>query len=169
MSRELPSHDAALVALLLAAHPHGLGGVSLRGMPSPERDDWLANFRGLLPDGSPWIKVPVNVSEDRLLGGLDFAATVSAKKPVFATGILEAADEGVIVLTMAERIPDAAASIIGEAMDRRTLLVERDGVTRECRVHYTVVALDEGIDDDERVAAGLAERIAFNLKVRDLA
>ncbi|MDJ0918756.1 MAG: magnesium chelatase subunit D [Woeseiaceae bacterium] len=168
MSRALPTHDAALVALLLAAHPHGLGGVSLRGMPSPERDDWLAAFRGLLPHGSPCLKVPVNVSEDRLLGGLDFAATVSAKKPVFATGILEAADGGVIILTMAERIPDAAASIIGEALDRRTLLVERDGVTRECRVHYSVVALDEGIDDDERIAAGLAERIAFRLNVRDL-
>ncbi len=169
MSRALPSHDAALVALLLATHPHGLGGVSLRGMPSPERDDWLLHFRRLLPDDSPWLKVPVNVSEDRLLGGLDFAATVSAKKPVFATGILEAADGGVIVLTMAERIPDAAASIIGEAMDRKTLLVERDGVTRDCRVHYTVVALDEGIDEDEKIAAGLSERIAFQLTVRDLA
>lgn len=169
MSRELPSHDAALVALLLAVDPNGLGGVALRGMPSPERGDWLAQFKGLLPKRSPYIKVPVNVSEDRLLGGLDFAATVSSKKPVFATGLLEAADGGVLVLAMAERLPDAAASIVGDAMDRRTLLVERDGVTRECRLHYTVVALDEGIDDDEQIAAGLAERLAFQLSVRDLA
>ena len=169
MSRALPTHDAALVALLLAADPDGLGGVALRGMPAPERDDWLVHFKRLLPADSPLVKVPVNVSEDRLLGGLDFAATVSSKKPVFATGLLEAADRGVLVLTMAERLPDAAASIVGDAMDRRTLLVERDGVTRECRLHYTVIALDEGIDDDEQIAAGLAERLAFQLRVRDLA
>ncbi len=155
--------EAALALLLTAVDPHGIGGTILRGRPGPARDLWLSELRRLLPDDSPWRKVPVNVSDDRLLGGLDFAATVGSGKPVFATGLLEAANGGVLILSMAERLPATAAAIIGGALDSGEVLVERDGMTRRCRSRFGVVALDEGIEEDECLADGLADRIAFRI------
>ena len=155
--------EAALAALLTAVDPHGLGGVILRGRPGPARDLWVNEFRRLLPDDAPWKKVPVNATDDRLLGGLDFAATVSSGKPVFATGLLEAADGGVLILSMAERLSATAAAMIGAALDSGEIRIERDGLARCSRSHFGVIALDEGIEEDERIADGLADRLAFRV------
>ncbi len=162
-ARRLPEQDATLAALLFAVDPAGLGGVVLRGMPGPARDDWLSVLRRLLPEATPWRKVPLNVGDDRLLGGMDFAATVASGKPVFASGILEAADGGVLLLSMAERLREPAAAIVGAVIDHGALRIERDGMTRVEPCRFGVVALDEGIEDDERVAEGLADRLAFRV------
>lgn len=162
-ARQLPDQEAALAALLFAVDPAGLGGVVLRGMPGPARDGWLSALRRLLPEATPWCKVPLNVGDDRLLGGMDFAATIASGKPVFASGILEAADGGILLLSMAERLREPAAAIISAVIDHGALRIERDGMTRVESCRFGVVALDEGLEDDEQVAEGLADRLAFRL------
>ncbi len=171
MSRatSLPPNDADLVRLLLAINPDGLGGVCLRGLSGPERDAWVWGLARALPEGTPWIKVPINVGQDRLLGGLDFAATMAAGKPVFARGLLEAADGGVLSLAMAERVDAATAAIVAQALDQRVVRVERDGIADTRRARFGVVAFDEGLEDDERLPDVLAERVAFRLDSAALA
>ena len=162
---QLPASDAALAGLLLAVDPHGLGGVMLSGMPGPVRRTWLDRVRSLLPESSPWLKVPVNVSDDRLLGGLDFAATVGSGKPVFATGLIEAADGGMLVLSMAERLAESTSAVIGSALDHGEVRIERDGIARVRSTCFGVIALDESIEDDERVPEGLSDRLAFRIQL----
>ena len=161
--------DAYAALPLLAVDPVGLGGITLRGMPGPARDACLEYLRSLLPDDTPVVKVPVNVGQDRLLGGLDVGATLAHGKPVFASGLLEAADGGLLVLSMAERMPAAAAAIIGAAMDSGEIRIERDGVTRRRPSHVGVIALDEGLDEDERISDALQDRLAFFDDLRTLA
>ena len=55
---DVPTADAGLAALVFAVDPYACGGVVLRGMPGPGRDAWLAATRRLLPDRTPWLKVP---------------------------------------------------------------------------------------------------------------
>ncbi len=167
--RALPQDDAAAVALLLAVNTPALGGVILNGLPGPARDNWLEAFRELLDEETPWHKVPVNVGEDRLLGGLDFASTIAAGRPVYATGLLESANGGVVLLAMAERMRALTASVISETMDSGRLQVERDGARRDCETTFCVVALDEGLEPEERVPDGLAERLAFRVLLREQA
>jgi len=163
--RDLPDCDAVTAALLFGVDPHGLGGVVLRSRPGPQRDRWLKALRRLLPDTTPWLKIPTNVSDDRLLGGLDFAATVQSGQPVFTRGLLASADGGIVVVSMAERLSGTSAAILGSVLDRAEVLVEREGMTRVEPAEFGVVALDEGIEDDEFVAPGLAERLAFTLEL----
>ena len=99
-NRALPENDAALAGLLFALDPHASGGVRLRGLHGADRRHWLDKVRSLGPADSPFRKVPVNVSEERLLGGLDFATTIAAGKPVFTSGLLENTDGGVLVVSM---------------------------------------------------------------------
>ncbi len=161
MPRKIPESDALTAALLFAVNPAGLGGVVLRSLSGPDRDAWVAELRRLLPDSAPFVKVPVNVGFDRLLGGLDFAATVGSGKPVFSTGLIESADDGVLCLAMAERIDDGAATIVAQALDTGSVRVERDGLAEKRASRIGVLAFDEGIEAEETVNAALRERLAM--------
>ena len=72
----------ALQALaLFAADPLGLGGIAVRAGAGPVRDRWLTILHDSLPPGMPVRRVPLNAGDDRLLGGLDLAATLQAGTP----------------------------------------------------------------------------------------
>ena len=77
----LPWEDAVLAAALLAVDPAGLGGVVLRAHVGPLRDEWLGILRDLLPEAAPVIRVPLSVTDDRLLGGLDLGAALCRAPP----------------------------------------------------------------------------------------
>ena len=155
--------DALVAAALLAVDPAGLGGVSLRALPGPARDNWLAQFRAWLPETIPWRRIPSHVTDNRLLGGLDLAATLAANRPVAERGILADADGGVVVLTMAERVSATVAARLTAVIDTGEVVVARDGIQLRHATKFGVVMLDEGLDDSERAPAALQDRLAFQI------
>jgi magnesium chelatase subunit D len=158
--------EAALTAArLFAVDPHGLGGVALRAQAGPVRDVWLRALRILLPAEAPIRRVPLHVGEDRLLGGLDLAATLATGRPVAERGLLAAADGGVLILAMAERAPGSTISAVTAAMDQGVVAAERDGLTLRHSARFGVIALDEGIGEDEGLPAALLDRQAFRLEL----
>jgi magnesium chelatase subunit D len=163
-----PWIDATLAAALLAVDPAGLGGVALRAPPGPVRDQWLALLRGLLGDGVPLRRLPLHIREDRLLGGLDLAATLQAGRPVAQRGLLAECDGGVVLVAMAERLPAATAAHLTAVLDRHEVVLERDGIALRQPTCFGVVALDEGIDRDEQLSAPLADRLAFHVDLTDV-
>ena len=96
-------------------------------------------------------------------GGLDLAATLAAGRPVAERGLLAEADGGLLVLAMAERVPLATLSYLVAALDTGMVRVERDGLTAASLARFALVALDEGIGDDERAPAKLRDRLAFEI------
>jgi magnesium chelatase subunit D len=153
--------DAALVAALFAVDPAGLGGVVIRSPVQPAREQWLAALRDLLPVGTPVRKLPFNIPDGRLLGGLDLVATLKANRPIAERGVLADANGGVAILTMAERLgPGTAARLCG-VIDVGEVQLPREGVTISHPASFGLVALDEGIDADEGVPTALLDRVAF--------
>lgn len=158
--------DAVQAALLLATNPAGLGGVSVRAGAGPVRDRWLALF-GELMAGQPLRRVPLHINDERLVGGLDLAATLQRGRPVAARGLLAEADGGAVVLAMAERLATSTVSRLTAVLDTGELVLERDGVSARSAVRLGVVALDEGLDD-EHVPAALLDRLAFLLDLTEV-
>lgn len=142
--------DRLTAACLLAMAPHTFAGLHVRARAGHRRDSYLAVLKALLP-AAPWLRSPPHVAEARLLGGLDLAGTLAAGRPVYAAGLLARASGGFLVMPMAERTSPALAARIGHALD------QRDVVGR-----FTLVALDEGIDD-ERLPDALADRLALSV------
>jgi magnesium chelatase subunit D len=140
--------DAIWAAILLAIDP-GLGGIQLRCWSGPARDAYIAGLQNLLPPQAPFKKMPLHISEDRLLGGLDLAATLSAGRAVHARGLLAEATGGVVQLAMAERLSAGTAAQIAAEMDHNA--------------GFTIIALDEGEGPDEAPPAALSERMAFTV------
>lgn len=141
-----PLDDALLAARLCATDP-GLGGILLRG-GGDLRDLVIAELRAGLGTRAPVKRIPLHVDDDRLLGGIDLTATLASGAPVMRRGLLAEAKGGAIVLPMAERLSDAAAGRIAAAIDC--------GEKR-----FLMIALDDGIEPEERPPAAVAERVAF--------
>ncbi|EWY36031.1 hypothetical protein N825_31915, partial [Skermanella stibiiresistens SB22] len=154
--------DAEAAAALFAIDPAGLGGVVVRSAAGPVRDRWLTSLKELMPAEAPFQRLPCHVTDDRLLGGLDLAATLQAGRPVMEHGILARSDGGVVVLAMAERFPASMAARLAGVLDRGEVRLERDGFTRVLAARFGLVALDEG-GADEGAAVSLTDRLAFPL------
>ena len=155
--------DAATIAALFAVDPVGLGGVALRSPACDQRDQWLALLKNLLPAQTPLRRVPLNINDTALLGGLDLGATLQAGKPIALQGLLSQADGGVLILAMAERMSLSAAARFGSVLDTGLVALQRDGLDTSVKARLGLVALDEGASDDEQMPAALADRLAFRL------
>jgi magnesium chelatase subunit D len=139
--------ESVMAAALLAIDP-GLGGIAIRAWPGPPRDAYLHNLKSLFPAGSPARKLPPSITDDRLLGGLDIAATLQAGRPVTAAGLLAESAGGILILAMAERLPPATAGRIAAAL--------------ESGANIALLALDEGLDG-EAPPKTLLDRLAFTI------
>jgi magnesium chelatase subunit D len=155
--------DAATIAALFAVDPVGLGGVALRSPACENRNQWLALLKSLLPTQTPLRRVPLNINDTALLGGLDLGATLQAGKPIALKGLLSQADGGVLILAMAERMSLSSAARFGSVLDTGMVALQRDGLDTSAKASLGLVALDEGASDDEQMPAGLADRLAFRL------
>ena len=158
-----PALSATLAAALFAVDPVGLGGVVVRSAAGPARERWLAQLVELLPAATPWRRVPLHINYDRLIGGLDLAATLQAGRPIAQRGLLAEADGGVALLAMAERLGASTAAHISAVIDTQELVAERHGIGERSASRIGVIALDEGIGDDEQVPSRLRERLAFHV------
>jgi magnesium chelatase subunit D len=156
--------EACLATALLAVDP-GLGGIALRAGAGPVREAWLAALARLRQGQPPPRRMPANIRDERLLGGLDLTATLRAGRPVAEAGLLAEANGGLLLIPMAERLPTGTAARIAGAMDAGEILIERDGFTLRRPTRFALVALDEGQADDERVPAALLDRMAFHISL----
>jgi magnesium chelatase subunit D len=144
--------EAAIACALLALDPEGLKGAVLNGPGGPSRDGWIDAFRALAGERN-WMRLPPHIGTDRLTGSLDVAATLKAGAPRHDPGLLAQADGAVLLMPSAERLAGDKAALIAAAMD--------EGPAR-----FTLIACDEGIEDDEKLATILTERLAFRLDMR---
>jgi magnesium chelatase subunit D len=156
-----PWSMALEAAVVFALDPKGLGGILVRARPGVVRETWMDHVRCLL-DRLSFHKVPIHVSEERLLGGLDLAATLRSGSPVSESGLLARGHGGVLVVPMAERLAPSTVAHIGRALDVGEVCIEREGVRGRWPARWGVVALDEGIDE-ERAPDSLADRLAIHL------
>jgi magnesium chelatase subunit D len=157
-----PWADSLHAAALFAVDPAGLGGIALRAASGPVREQWLAHLRAWLPRATPLRKMPLHIADDRLLGGLDLAATLRAGRPVAQRGLLAESDGGVLLLAMAERLEPGTAARLAAVMDTGEAVLARDGLALRSPCRIGIVALDEGLDD-ERFSPALADRLAFHI------
>ncbi len=158
---------ALTAAAVLAVDPKRLHGVVIRSRAGPVRDRWLHEFAQMLPPDVVVKRVPSNIADGRLLGGLDLASTLATGRPVAERGVLADCDGGVVVFPMAERMSSYTAAKLASVIDTGVVVVERDGFQLRHDTSFAVVLLDEGIEDDEFASSAIADRVAFQIDLSD--
>ena len=161
--------DAMLAARLLALDPQGLGGAVLSAPASLARDLWLQFFKGHCATETPWQKLPHSADESRILGGLDLSASLQSGKPVMQEGVLRQAHGGVLVCSMAERLPRRIVAHLTQVLDQGRVQIEREGLQATHDAEVALIALDESLaHEEETCAAALQDRLAFLIRLDDV-
>jgi len=107
-----PVADALLALSLFLSAPDVLGGLSLRGA-GPARDSLIELLRGSAERAVR--RLPAHVDDERLLGGVDLAASLATGRSVRVRGLLEEIAGGVLVVPLAERLDAATAGRLAQA------------------------------------------------------
>jgi magnesium chelatase subunit D len=159
--------DAQTTAALLAIDPHGLGGICVKSQFGPIRDVWFAFLETQIAPGAHFQKIPLQIQDEQLLGGLDLEATLQYGRPIYSTGLLAKSHGGFIVLPMAERVSPHTIAHILQVVDRGE--VRHPQQTNEfAPCLFGMIALDEGIGPDESIHPRLAEHMAFEVRLDQL-
>lgn len=140
-----PLDDAVLAARLFALAPATFKGMVLRGS-SPAREALVT----ALGTGVTLRRMPGHIDDERLLGGIDLAASLSAGRPVRQTGLIEEARGGALLAGMAERMDGGIAGRLAQALDDPL----HGG-------QAALVLLDDATEPEDAPPASLTERLAF--------
>ncbi len=156
-----------LSAAVLCVNPRLVGGIVVKSFASDVRQTWLDIINEFLPSSSHIVKVPTNISDERLIGGLDLVATINSGNPVVQEGILSQANGGYLLLPMAERNTPLTIASICSALDSNQVVVEREGISKINQTEFSVIALDES-DLNESLSPALTDRLSMHINLHEL-
>eukprot|EP00751_Fragilariopsis_kerguelensis_P001019 CAMPEP_0170825272 /NCGR_PEP_ID=MMETSP0733-20121128/45847_1 /TAXON_ID=186038 /ORGANISM="Fragilariopsis kerguelensis, Strain L26-C5" /LENGTH=794 /DNA_ID=CAMNT_0011188773 /DNA_START=211 /DNA_END=2595 /DNA_ORIENTATION=- len=91
------------------------------GIPLSERDTEVIRC--------PFVQVPLNVMEDRLLGSADLEESLKTGKSVFSPGLLAKAHRGVLYIDDINLLDEETANILLNIVTDGFVLVEREGLS----------------------------------------
>lgn len=152
-----------LSAALLALDSWGLGGAVIRAPRYDLAEAFVARVAALLPAHTPMRRLPLSIPDDRLLGGLDLALTLTLGRPVAERGLLATLNGGVLVVPAAERVGASLAARLTQMMDTGTVPNRAPGARDVAEARVCLLALDEADIDEEPVHPALADRLAFRV------
>ena len=151
--------DLAKQALMLLAVDPSLGGVVIPAAVGSGKSTLARAFADILPEDTPFVELPLNVTEDRLIGGVDLEATLARGERVVQHGVLSKAHGGVLYVDSLSLLDSSAISHIMDAMSRGAVLVEREGLSEVHESEFMLIGTYDPSDGDVRM--GLLDRIGM--------
>ncbi len=156
---EIVGLDIGKQALLLLAVDPQLAGVAMAATAGSGKSTLARGFARLLADGTPFVELPLNVTEDRLIGGLDLETTLLTGKRAIEIGLLAKADRGVLYVDGLNLLDPGVCMHIMDAMARGMVRIEREGLSATYPARFMLIGTYDLSDGN--VTRSLLDRIGM--------
>jgi magnesium chelatase subunit D len=120
---------ALKTALILNAVDPAIGGVLVRGHKGTGKSTAARALALLLPEGVPFVELPLNATEDRLVGSLNIEKALRSGERCFEPGLLAAANGGILYVDEVNLLEDHLVDAILDAAASGVNIVEREGIS----------------------------------------
>ncbi|RKX58294.1 MAG: hypothetical protein DRP29_06875 [Thermodesulfobacteriota bacterium] len=131
----------AKLALILNVIEPRCGGVLLIGKKGTGKSTLIRAFKEITKAlNIPFIEIPINVTEESILGGIDLEKTIKKGEKIFQKGLLSKANGGFIYLEDINLFPNDILSLIFEVQARGENIIEREGITLKELVNFNILA-----------------------------
>jgi len=111
-------HEDAKLALILNAVDPRCGGVLFAGEKGSGKSTLARFYRDLLPPSVPFVTVPLNVTEDAILGGIKLEESLKSGRAVGQRGLLARAGGGAVYIDDVNLLAPEIVSLIMKGQDR---------------------------------------------------
>lgn len=105
-----------------------IGGVLISGEKGTAKSTLVRGLAALLP-GMKVIDLPINITEDRLVGSLDFEKAIKGGEKSFEPGIFYKADGNILYIDEVNLLPENIVNCILDVASSGVNRVEREGVS----------------------------------------
>ena len=140
--------------------PHGEWCSECRERDLPQRSQ--RTTKGILTP-PPLIELPLNVTEDRLLGGLALEATLRSGRRVAERGLLAEANRGILYIDELNLLDSGPANYLLDALGRGRLVLEREGLSADYPTHFMLIGTYD--PDESEVRGGLMDRVGLHVSL----
>ena len=120
--------DRLKLALILNAVNPRIGGVLIRGEKGTAKSTTVRALASLLP-GTRMVTLPLNATEDRVAGGIDFNLAVKKGTRTLLPGLLARAHQGILYVDEVNLLDDHIVDIILDASAVGENRIEREGIS----------------------------------------
>lgn len=135
------NQEFAKLALLLNLIEPRCGGVLLAGKRGTGKSTLLKAFCDILRElRIPFVQLPMNATEEAVLGGIDIEETIKTGKRIFQKGLLSRANGGFIIIEDINLFPQDILSIVFEVQARGENIIEREGFTLREPAQFQIIA-----------------------------
>jgi magnesium chelatase subunit D len=155
---------AAKHALMLLAVDPRLKGVLIASASGSAKSTLARSFASIIPSNHEserllFTETPLNVTEERLLGGVDLERTLATGKRKPMTGLLAEADSGLLYADDINLLQAGIADHIAAALDQEAVRVEREGVSVVHSARFVLIGTYNATEGE--VSAHLRERVGL--------
>lgn len=158
-----PGFTVSRRALLCTLVDPTLRGVILSGPVGTGKSSLFHSFaeftRNHVDPDIPFVQVPLGVTEDRLIGGIDIDIALSSGGRVLRTGLIAAADGGYLIVDDLPLLDELAATTVMQSLEMEALICEREGMSALLPSRFVLLATTVPVERDLGISA--ADRVAF--------
>lgn len=155
--------EAVKKALLLCAVNPSVGGVLLAGEKGTAKSTLIRGAAALIGD-TELVELPLNITEDRLVGSIRLEAALQKRGRVFEPGLLQKADGGFLYADEVNLLPEHIVNILLEVSSTGENIVEREGISFRHPARFVLVGSMN--PEEGRLRPHFADRFGLYVPVR---
>lgn len=156
-------YGTARRALLCTLVDPTLCGVVVAGGVGVGKSELISSFgqfvREQIDPHTPVVRLPLGITQDRLVGGIDLDATITHGRPVLQPGVLSAADGGFLLVDNLPLLDSTTAATIGQSLDSGTAHCQRENLGQQFAARFTLLAT--AAPSERPIPQSIADKIPF--------